>query len=290
MNKLVIVMIGLLTAASAFSQNKNEVDLNWKIQPSETLSYKTVMTEIDTSAVQFNFGNLYEALVDSSDNKVKEAKDLFKQLNESLQNIDLVTELTTDGDGIVDIEMKTLPKEPVSKTDTTKVSAMLKMMQSVSQGVVLRGSVYDTGDIHSFWVKSDQKNLIAIFFQLPTKPVKLGDSWQLDVDLIGNDQNFECDSAYKINKVTMVDLKEQNGEKIAVLKYKVEEFVDGIFNSPAMFGSGGPTPTTMHLTFQAMAEFSIDKGRWISFDGIMGLSSSGVMQANSKKNFSLIAN
>lgn len=143
-------------------------------------------------------------------------------------------------------------------------------------------------EIHSFWVKSKQKNLIAMFFELPNKPVKVGDTWQIDVNLIANDQNFECDSAYKINMVTLTDIKKINGETIAVIKYEIEEFVDGSFNSPAFFGSGGPTQTMMKFTHQAIAEFSIDKGRWISYDGIMGLVASGIMTSNTKKKFSLI--
>ncbi len=292
MNKLFTLSIGFLISISTFSQKNKEVELNWKIVPQETLTYQTIMNEIDTSVVELNFGDLFKAFTDSTEDKTNEAKNLFKQLNESFKNIDLVTDLTNNGNGTVEIVMKTRPKEKVDKdesdTTDTKMAKMMKMMQSMNQGIMLRGSVYETGNIHSFWIKSNQKNLIALFFQLPNKPVKIGDSWQLDINLIANDQNFKCDSAYKVNKVTLTDLKKQNGETIAVIKYEIEEFVNGTFNSPAMFGSGGPTQTMMKFTHQAIAEFSIDKGRWISYDGIMGLVASGVMTANTKKKFSLI--
>jgi len=292
MNKLFTLSVGLLMSIPTYSQKNKEVELNWKIAPQETLTYQTIMNEIDTSVVEVNFGDLSKAFADSTEDKTNEAKNLFKQLNESFKSIDLLTDLTSNGNGTVEIVMKTRPKEEVAtnKSDTTdnKMAEMMKMLQSMNQGIMLRGSVYETGGIHSFWVKSSQKNLIAMFFQLPNKPVKIGDSWQLDINLIGNDQNFKCDSAYKVNKVTLIDLKKQNGETIAVIKYEIEEFVDGIFNSPSMFGSGGPTQTMMKFTHQAIAEFSINKGRWISYDGIMGVLASGVMIANTKKKFSLI--
>lgn len=88
--------------------------------------------------------------------------------------------------------------------------------------------------------------------------------------------------------MTLTDLKKSNGETIAVIKYEIEEFVDGTFHAPAMFGKRGPTQTMMKFSHQAIAEFSIDKGRWISYDGIMGMVASGVMTANTKKKFSLI--
>ena len=291
MRKVLTLTLGLF-AITAFGQKNEKVELNWKINSGETLSYQTVMTEIDTSTVEFNFGGLFDALSDSTNENTDEAQKLFEELNKSFKNIDFVTNLTSTSNGIIDIVMQTRPKENIEevKTDTLdeKMAEMMKMMQSMSQGVMLRGSVYETGGIHSFWVKSNQKNLIAIFFELPQNPVKVGDTWELDVNLISNDQNFECDSAFKVNKVTLTDLKTENEETIAVLKYEIVEFVDGTFNSPSSMGNGGSTKTMMKFTHQAIAEFSIEKGRWISYDGIMSLESSGIMTSNTKKKFSLI--
>ena len=290
MRKILILILGLFTI-TAFGQKSEKVELNWKINSGDTLSYQTVMTEIDTSTVKFNFDGLFDALSDSAENTDK-AQKLFKEFNKSFNNIDFVTHLTNKKNGIIDIVMQTRPKENVEdvKTDTLneKMAEMMKMMQSMSQGVMLRGSVYETGGIHSFWVKSNQKNLIAIFFELPQNPVKVGDSWELEINLIANDQNFECDSAYKVNKVTLTDLKSKNNETIAVLKYEIVEFVDGTFHSPSFMGKGGPTKTMMKFNYQAVAEFSIDKGCWVSYDGIMSLEASGIMTSNIKKKFSLI--
>ncbi len=291
MRKILILILGLY-AITAFGQKNEKVELNWKINAGETLSYQTVMTEIDTSTIKFNFGGLFDALSDSTNENTDEVQKLFEELNKSFKNIDFVTNLTNKKNGIIDIVMQTRPKENVEEVETDtlddKMAEMLKMMQSMNQGVMLRGSVYETGGIHSFWVKSSQKNLIAIFFELPQNPVKVGDTWELDVNLIANDQNFECDSAYKVNKVTLTDLKTENNEMIAVLKYEIVEFVDGTFNSPSFMGKGGPTKTMMKFSHQAIAEFSIEKGRWISYDGIMSLEASGIMTSNTKKKFSLI--
>ena len=50
---------------------------------------------------------------------------------------------------------------------------------------------------------------------------------------------------------------------------------------------GGEQKTMMKITHQAIAEFSVDKGRWISYDGIMSLDATGFMTAKKKTKFTL---
>ncbi|WP_423149734.1 hypothetical protein [Rubrolithibacter danxiaensis] len=289
MKKLLTIIFGLLTITS-FGQT---IDLKWKIGEKEKINYLTVMSDIDTSKVEMDFGNFFKSFSDSTGKGLSETKDIFKKLNQSMQNIDFVSTLSNKGDGIIDIVMTTRPKEKSKENSKdskdSKEDEMLKMMQSMNQGVMLRGSVYATGGIHSFWVKSNQKNLISTFFELPTKPLKIGDTWKIDINLIANDQNFSCDSSYKINEVTLTDIKKNNGETIAVIKYNIVEYVNGTFNSPSFMGGGGEQKTMMKFTHQAIAEFSVDKGRWISYDGIMSLDATGVMTAKKKTKFTLIS-
>lgn len=292
MKRLLTILLALSTLTT-FGQKTQIVDLKWKIDKNEKLNYSTVMSDIDTSSMEMDFGNLFKSLSDSTSNGLKESKDFFKKFNQAFKNLDYVTTLSTEGDKIVNIVMTTKPKEPVKETETnsteSKEAEMLKMMQTMTQGVMLRGSVYETGEIHSFWVKSSQKNLIAIFFELPTQPVKIGDKWSLDINLIANDHNFECDSAYKINEVTLTDIKKVDGKTIAVLKYNIVEYVKGDFNSPSFFGNDdGKKETMMMFTHQGIAEFSVDNGRWLTYDGIMSLDATGFMTANKKTKFTLI--
>lgn len=292
MKQNLTILFAVITL-TAFGQKNQTVDLKWKLETNEKLNYLTVMSDIDTSSIEMDFGGLFKALSDSTDNGWKESKKFFKKFNDAFKNQDYVTTLSNKDSGIIDIVMTTRPKENVKETEIdstdSKEAEMLKMMKSMNHGVMLRGSVYETGDIHSFWVKSNQKNLIAIFFQLPANPVKIGDKWSLDINLIANDQNFECDSAYKINEVTLTDIKKVDGETVAVLKYNIVEYVNGDFNSPSFFGNeGGKKKTMMKFSHQGIAEFSIEKGRWITYDGIMSLEASGVMTANKKTKFTLI--
>ena len=291
--KLRLTILLAIIATTVFGQRNQTVDLKWEIGENEKLNYATVMSDIDTSSIEMDFGGLFKSLSDSTESGLKESKDFFKKFNDAFKNLDYVTTLSKEENGVIEIVMATRPKENVNETEIdstdSKEAEMLKMMQSLNQGIMLRGSVYESGDIHSFWVKSNQKNLIAIFFQLPANPVKIGDKWSLDVNLIANDQNFECDSAYKVNEVTLTDIKKVDGETVAVLKYNIIEYVNGDFNSPSFFGNeGGKKKTMMKFSHQGIAEFSIDNGRWITYDGIMSLEASGVLTANKKTKFTLI--
>jgi len=272
--KLRFSIILAVISTTAFGQRNQTVDLKWKIGENEKLNYATVMSEIDTSTIEMDFGGLFKSLSDSTENGLQESKHFFKAFNDAFKNLDYVTTLSTEEKGVIEIVMTTRPKENAKDTEidsaNSKEAEMLKMMQSMSQGVMLRGSVYETGDIHSFWVKSNQKNLIAIFFQLPTRPVKVGDKWSLDINLIANDQNFKCDSAYKINEVTLTDIKTVDGDSVAVLKYNIVEYVNGNFNMPSFLGNeSGKKETKMKFWHHGIAEFSIEKGRWIIYDAIM---------------------
>lgn len=289
--RILLTLTLVMLAITAFGQRSEKVELNWKINPNETLSYQTVMSQIDTTKVEFNFGGLFKALSDSKNENADKALKLFKELNKSFKNIDFVTNLRNEGNGVVDIVMKTRSRQNASAQNNAtdnKATQMVKMMQAMNQGIVLRGAVNETGGIHSFWITSKQKNLVSLLFELPEKPVGVGDSWELNINLIANDQNFKCDTAYKRNIVTLTDIKEVNGDKVAVLKYDIVEFVEGNFNVPAFAGKGGAVKTMMKLTHQAVAEFSVKKGRWVSYDGFLGMKTTGYMRSNSKQKLSLI--
>ena len=291
MKKLLTIFFALALTTSVWGQTAQSVDLNWKIAPDEKLTYKTVMNQVDTSSMQFDFDNFLGIFSDSTIEKDIKAQNMLKAISKAFQEKSLLTTLSNNRQGIIEIVSSMQSDEKIEdmKFDSTASAEdqMAKMLLAL-QDVMLRGSVYESGGIHSFWVKSNQKNIISMFFELPEKPVKVGDRWKLEVNLISNDQNFECDSAYKINQVQLTELKRINGERIAVLKYEITEYVDGVFHSPAAFSKGGSIPTTMKLTYFAIAEFSIDKGRWHSYEGIMSYKTKGFMNTNSTQSFSLI--
>jgi hypothetical protein len=266
--------------------------MKWKLSPNEVLSYKTVMKEIDTANQKdFSMDGMMKAmgtdkLMDDKDKKAQsvEMQKMLKLLRAQAQHANYVTSLQEKRKNIINIEMKTNnTPDQKSVTDTDKsLKAMQALMNKMSSGA---GSVYEDGTIESFYTKSDQKNLLAMMFELPGKPVKPGGTWPISIYLISMDQNFKCDSSYQKNSVIFNSIEYRNGDHIATLKYDIEEFVDGDFMSP--FNSSD-VKTSMKMTYQGGAAFSIEKGRWIMYEGVMSLSSTGIMSSQSTQKISLI--
>lgn len=290
--KQTTLIIAVFFAAVCYGQNDQSVTLRWKLQPNEVLAYKTVMQEVDTSKVKnfsINLGGIFELLNKDSLNKsLSEANNFFQSLRKVVEDMPLITRLSMKNEKVIDIEMS-LDNKPSSKKNKTDSTAneMVDMIQKMSGGVMLRGAVYADGGLESFYVKNDQRNLIALFFQLPNKPIKVGETWSIDVNFISMDQNFKCDTSFKQNKVTLVDVKNVGSEKVAVLKYDLAEFVSGNFGNP-MLTTSKESKTMMAMKYQAIGEFSLDQGRWTAYQGITTITSTGFMSQTSTKNFSLL--
>lgn len=274
MKKILLILI--ITAFSANAQQNKTVNLKWKIN--DTLTYKTVMKEIVVEQEQNE---------EEKDSIAYGFKDLFKQMQQSAGNLKYETKLYPDNKGNVDIAM--FMKQ--DKTDTT--DNMFSGLAKMNGNVVLRGKVSSTGELLSFYYKSSQNNLISILFELPNKPIKVGDKWKLKVDMISMDQNFVADTLFKKNEVRLDKIIEKDGDQIAVIKYDIEEYVSGDFGNGlmTMFAGKSDKKTFMKMTHQATGYFSINKGMWIEYDGNMEIQTNFSMMGmggNKRTEFKLI--
>lgn len=259
------------------------VDLTWKLADGDSIVYNTVMKPINDQDFNISFNNFLDSLdLDKSGDKFFDR--FFNSISEVVSQTDFKTVIKESGsfENVLDVAVVGIPKSDGDQEQN--------WMQAMLTGTVLRGSVNRDGTLHSFWLKSDQKNLVSLLFELPDRPVNQGDTWKLkNTNLLSFDQNFVCTSAEKVNEVTLKEIKSVDGKQVAVLQYNIREAASGDFRTPAVFGkSGGSTKTAMEFIYQARGEFSIDQGKWLSYQGIMSLEASGVMNTSQKQNFALI--
>ena len=74
-----------------------------------------------------------------------------------------------------------------------------------------------------------------------------------------------------------------------IINFLMYPIVSGEFNAPTLFlGGSHNEKTVMKFVFKAQAEFSIEEGKWVSYNGIMAFESSGVMTSSQKQKFALI--
>jgi hypothetical protein len=285
--KLPLTVAFLIVSISVFSQNNQPVLLKWKLKPNEVISYKTIMEEAGPAVNTFDMSGVMKAMGADSAN-VSSRRDMMKKFSVAMKPTSMVTKLTEKYKDIIDIELitKNDNQSPFSGGDSTRM--MSDFFRKMANGVMLRGSIHDDGTIASFYTKTEQKNIIALLFELPGKVIKQGDSWPLSVNLVTADQNFKCDSSYRKNEVTAIKFENIKGDRIVTLKYDIVEFIKGDFTLPSPTGDVSKVPNTMKMTFQALASFSVEKGRWLTYNGQLNYNSTGIMQANSKQNYVLI--
>lgn len=287
-NPIKFLFAAILTILSivCFGQGNplEEVELRWKLGKGDTLTYETSMVEIDSSTFEFGINDIFG---DSQDSTKSGGNEFFEKFKNFYTQTNIITRLTHSQhfEEVLAIEMLAIPKKKALEEEDNEKG---NFMNAMLRGTMLRGSIYPSGELHSFWVQGKQKNLISIFFELPTEKVKVGDSWSLDnVNLIGNDQNFICEEAKKLNQVRLREIKSVDGESIAVLDYNILEYVSGQFNSP-FGGRDKGKKTIMKFVYKAQAEFSIDKGKWISYQGIMSLDAQGIFSSRQNQKFALV--
>jgi hypothetical protein len=284
--KYLFVSLFILTSLSAFSQSTDVAFLKWKLKPNEVLSYKASMDEIDTANHKdFSMDGITKVM--GNDSISAQINKLYKGLGVDPQHANYEVHLTEKRKNVIDIEMVLKNEDHKQNADTAGLGSknVQMLMARMLGGVMLRGSIYENGTIESFYMINAQKNMLAMFFELPGKAIKIGDTWPLSVQFISMDQGFVCDSSYRQNHVKVISIEEKNGEHIVKLKYDIAEYVDGNMNSP--FGNN-TIKTSMKVTYQAVAAFSIEKGRWITYDGVISSSATGFMSAQSTQKYSLV--
>ena len=289
MFKYLFFTLLLFVSTLTFAQQDHSVLLKWKLKPGEIITYKTVLKNID-SASSFSMGNFFKGSGADSANSAQADKTL-KELRGAMENNNYVTTLTENKPGLIDIVMRGSNDEKPIIADTSKSDGDQRkfkaLMKQVTAGVMLRGQITEAGLITSFYLKSDQKNLITALFELPGTPVKVGDSWPVEVNFISMDQNFVCDTSYKKNSVTVISITNINGDQIVKLKYDIVEYANGYFNSPF---DGKNINTSIKFSHKGTADFSLNQGRWLDYNCIMSTFSTGLMSNQSTETISLLNN
>ena len=300
---ITISIIGMFSCSTnknvIIDNNTEKVTLKWKVN--DTIKYITKMEQIGEAEFNMDFEKTFGKVFNVITKKLKDSTnikndrikngfenlfkgDLFKEMKSELSkindNTELITYLTKSSnfEKVVDIEMI---RKNLRENDSIDKKNMFSMVKS---GTQLKGSIYENGSLHSFWLNNAQRNLISLFFELPDKEIKKGDVWSLKyLNYIQYGNIFYCDKAEKINEVKLVDIRKENGETIALIEYDIYEFADGNID---LFGN--KTPSNMKMKYNAIGEFSINKGKWISYKGLLSIETNGMISSKSKQKFELI--
>ncbi|MEQ1796992.1 MAG: hypothetical protein ABL872_03510 [Lacibacter sp.] len=270
-------------------QPNDSILLRWKIAPNENLKYfiienQTVIGDSVDNKSNAKVSTQQRTNDTSLNKKAISFKNLFYGPRKSYKGTDTsLLSLLQKKKNIISINIITVGNglTPLG-VDTSTAFAWRRKTPG---DTILRGSIYDSGAIESFYTLSSQKNLIALYCQLPDKKLKIGDRWPLEFSYLYFNDGFICDTSFKKNDITLTDIKKRGNETIAVITYDIIEYASGTIGG--MFIA--KEKVTMKFTYSGVGEFCIEKGRWVSYKATQTTMSDGFIKENSVKNISLLA-
>ncbi|HET6442220.1 MAG TPA: hypothetical protein VFH53_07575 [Phycisphaerae bacterium] len=298
MSSFALLLLLVPTARAGEIPSGETVLLKWKVPEGEAIAFKTTMEALDPESTKVDVRSMFDALarmlgVDEEEPQSARRgsemdEEVLKKMNEFFKSLQLpdtysmTTVLTPRENGNLSVRMIMDPLPEEKSSDNPPEAFFRNMMK----GVQLRGEITPLGKIASFYFETKQKNLLAMFFELPGRPVRVGETWSLEANLLWMGHGFICDKAQRVNRVQLASLEPTgDGDRVATLDYLLYESVEGDFMSP--FGGGKKTPTTMAFGFAGRGEFLIGKGAWRRFVGHMWMKATGIMNSDTRQRFAL---
>lgn len=171
-----------------------------------------------------------------------------------------------------DISVQIVADLTEQNQDDLSAQWLNQLMQGVENISLLSGEITPEGKVASFYLAQEQKNILALFFELPGRPVKVGDAWPIDFNCIAlKDSLFAeltINNSEQANQVTFAEITETpSGEQVAVLDYSIIESVEGKLTPYQPFSATEPVSISVKCSFIGRGHFSISQGRWKQFSG-----------------------
>jgi hypothetical protein len=253
----------LLTIVLLVASCKKEVyQLKWKMPDGEVLIYSIQMETIDSlsSVTEENMRVLVDMVAKMYGDSIDvppSSSDLYQGLVRQLNMLSYFSILRYGSDKNVKIDFIT---RQVKEYEQIKY---LDIFNKFVRKAYFKGSLTSNGSLISETGGPVFDPKINILFELPEKPVGIGDSWSLNVRPPAHAiDKSQLDSI--LNKVTFKDLIVQDNDSIAILDYKLQ--------SPDKSGNV--------IRFTGRVKFSINHGKWLEYTGVLSQKTSGLLPMN----------
>lgn len=256
-------------------------ELNWKIEQDQPIAYNTAM-EVSECCTSVDYDRIFNfEQADQGNEMSSHFEEMFEDLSNNQPTYSLVSILEKKPEGNISVKMVLDNVEmPEQETEAPMGEWYGQMLKGMEGNVQLQGEITPEGEIASPFVAQQQKNFLALFFELPVGPVKIGDTWQIDLTCITvNSAQFEIDNYDRVNQVTLKEIIETpEGEAVAILDYLIAESVEGEQSIP--FFAEEPVPTSMECGFLGRGEFLIEQGQWRAFSAEYTIQSTGMITSD----------
>lgn len=263
-----------LAPLHALAQEK--VTLSWNI-PDSNLFYQTDLSpkEPGKDFIEFDFDNVFK-----EKGKTEEIRKKISSLKFP-DDLNMVTIMENLPNGNIKAtsffqnwDFPSIVGREKAEGDENLIK-IKKLMNTVPQ---LEGEIDKKGRVKSFYLQQSQKNIFALLFELPAKPVQVGDTWEINMYCIEMGGGFTADSAERLNRVELKEITTgEDGVKIAKVDYMLAEKITGKMTNLSTMERD---PIEMTCSYLGKHEFNVDKGYWRGVTGEMTITSKGVMPSN----------
>ena len=265
---MVVVAGVVLASRGTWGDEGKGTVLRWKVPEGQALGFRTDISPVDPKkeeGVQPDVNRMIEDFLGKDGAEKTPMPDMKGRGAMS-------TILKAAGGGNIAIQM-VLGKLEMPEVDPKQAEEIKKKFAAMEGTVQLRAQMDAAGQVTSFYLANGQKNLVAMLFELPVKPVRPGDEWSIHVNLVTMGGAFVCEKMSHVNRVKLVSLeKTADGDILAVMDYCIVEGAKG--HLPIM-GEGEKKPFGMIGAFVGRGEFLVNKGTWKRLNGRMRIKSVG---------------
>ncbi|MFN8258832.1 MAG: hypothetical protein U0W24_24295 [Bacteroidales bacterium] len=244
---------------SVLSCGKEKLELQWKVAPEEVLIYKIQMETIDTLSsvpedAMSSLVKMVAKMYGDSVNVPVNSEDIYQGLISSINSLSYFAILRQGVENEMKIQFITRANKQYAR------EKYLDIFNKFIRKAVFKGSLLNNGELYNDEGQEVFDPKINILFELPEKPVAVGDVWPLRIKF--TDQKIDKENARDtLNQVKFTELLVENGDSIAVLEYKLQ----------------GPENVGRALNYVGKGKFNMNKGKWDSYTGILTQRVSGIV-------------
>jgi hypothetical protein len=259
LKKALLLLFIIFTVISC---KKEQYQLKWKLTEGDVLIYKIQMETIDSlsSVTEDNMtvlADMVAKMYGDSINVPGETKDLYKGLVRQLNMLTYFSILRKGPDKNLKIDFLT---KQVKEYEQVKY---LDIYHKFIRKAFFKGSLTPNGKLISEKGGNVFDPKINILFELPEKPISIGDTWSLNIRPPEHAISKAQMDSIK-NEVRFSDVVVENGDTIAILDYQLQ--------SPDKSGNA--------IRFAGKVKFSITQGKWLEYTGILSQKTSGLLPMN----------
>ncbi len=244
---LFILFLSNLLFACNYDKDK-KYSLKWKVADNDVIIYNIKMKTVDSLSKisKTRMKVLIESLSNIYGDSIiitKDTDDLYKGLVKQLNMMSYFALIRHNDENSLKIDFIT------KQTKQYNQIKYLELFNKFIKKAFFKGLLKTDGHLVTEEGEAIWDPKINILFQLPSKPVSIGEFWSLNIIPEWQKErkmNFS-------NKVTLSDISIENGDTVALLKYDLQN----------------TEQSGKKLGFNGNARFNISKGKWIEYEGTL---------------------